>query len=272
MRLPARSRIFAAVLACGAGICPGPGTVGLGADPGPCYTHSTPAFLQGFAFRLAPDVDIEAWAERFGFGPLDPPYGDGSERILRLPRGELIWNTSSPPYYEDLNTRVGLPFSSRNYYYECPEPPAEPRENSVPCPPNGALRPLRAIAVVGENHRLVESFTFRHRWDDPNADHYGGGFAAPQVGAVVQDARYPSGSYRFIIPKDPEGIAARWLASGPGWIGVAFQVADLAATERALAERGVPTVHVTEQIGEALWVMPEVTGGPLLEFVQTSYR
>ena len=221
---------------------------------------------------MARDVDIDAWAERFGFGPLDPPYGDGSERTLRLPRGNLHWSRWPAQPFEGLNTRIGIPISSRRYYYEGPEPPDEPLENPVPCPPNGALRPLRAIAVVEDNVRLADAFTFRRGSDDVNAVLYAGNFVAPQVGALIHDARYPSGSYRFIFPTDPEGVAARWLASGSGWIGVAFEVADVSATERALAERGVPTVRVREPAGEAVWVMPEVTGGPLLEFVQTTYR
>ena len=267
----------ATLVALVAGLCLVPDPSPLAAYPGSCQTRSTKPFLQGFAFRVPSDMDIDAWAERFGFGPLEPPYGDGSERMLLLPRGTLSWNTwpGAAPF-EDLDTRIGTPISSRLYYIGDPGPAElsrdEPLENDVSPPPNGALRPLRAIAVVKENYRLVDAYTIRHRWDDDRFIHYAGSFPAPDVGALVHDARYPSGYYRFIFPTDAKGEAARWLASGPRWIGIAFAVADLAATERALAERGVPTVHVREHLGEALWVMPEVTGGPLLEFVQTPYR
>jgi len=90
---------------------------------------------------------------------------------------------------------------------------------------------------------------------------------------VVEDAIYNTGYFRFIFSKDRGGAAARWLAQGPPrWIGVVFEVADVAATQRALAGRGVHTVRVHEPRGEAVWVLPQTTGGPLLDFLQLGRR
>ncbi len=274
MRPSLRSGTFLRLLALGL-VTALPCAAPVRAQVGPCFARAGRPFLFGFSFHVATTKDVDAWAERFGFGPLEPPTGNGLVRTLRLRQG-LVWWTSQPPVsFEDLDTRIGTPVSYRRYAYpsDAPEPPDEPMVYDVPCPPNGALRPMRAIALMDDNPRLVDAFTFRRAPDHQGPIQYAGNFKAPQVGALVHDARYESGNYRFIFPTDSTGLAARWLASAPPrWIGVAFEVADVAATERALAERGVATVRVHEQGGEAVWVLPEVTGGPLLEFVQTRDR
>ncbi len=51
-----------------------------------------------------------------------------------------------------------------------------------------------------------------------------------------------------------------------------FEVGDVAVTQRVLAGRGVRTLRVHEPLGEAVWVLPETTGGAWLDFVQLRRR
>ena len=270
MRPLPRSRTAARPLAIGLTIAVAAATPA-GAFIDCCLIHSGPSFLAGFSFHIADTQDADVWAERFGFGIPGPPQGHGDPtRILMLPRGVLQWSSQPPFPIEQMDTRIGMPLAW--HLTACvsdPIPSGEPPENLVGYPPNGARRPLRAIAVTARNAQLVDAFTFRHAPDWKGSPVFAGCFPAPEIGAVVCDARFENGYYRFITPTDSTGIAAHWLADGPPrWLGIAFEVGDAAATERALAARGVATVRARERYDAVVRVMPEETGGPLLEFIE----
>src|SRR5262245_3124340 len=236
-----------------------------------CYVHTGPQFLEGFTFQAGDAASADAWAERFGFGFLEPPpTWVAAARTLALPYGHLEWSTETQDQSEGLDASIGRPLPG--HYITCvyePAPPPTPMAHGVAPPPNGALRPLCAIAVASHDPRVVEAFTFRHT----AVLRYGGWFPAPELGAYAYDVFVEESHYRFIVPVDSTGIAAQWLPDGPPrWIGVAFQTGDAAATERAFAVRGIPTTRARERDDVAVRVMPEATGGPLLEFVQSPTR
>jgi hypothetical protein len=239
------------------------------AQHGCCLMNNGPAFLEGFAFRI-PDIrDADNWAERFGFGTAALPPGFGETmRTLLLPQGSLEWFTGPRDPSEPLDSSIGMPMPRR--FMVCigqPLPPPEPTEHRVAAPPNGALRPLYAIAVSDHYPRLDDSFVFERGLGE-GTQVLAVRFAVPDLGADVFEARLDECRYRFIVPTDSTGVAARWLAGGPRWLGIAFEVRDAAAAERALAARRVPTTRSEEHGEVAVRVMPEVTGGALLEFVQ----
>lgn len=240
-----------------------------------CIVHSGETFLEGFAFQVADTMDVDAWAERFGFRAPDlAPSWDATTRTLLLPRGSLQWTSRPPEPFEGMDASIGRPVPWR--YTVCVEQPLplpEPRENAVATPPNGARRLIGVVAVTAANAPLMDAATFRHESSWMEGPVFAGCFPAPELGAVVCDARYPSGLYRFVTPTDSTGLAARWLGAGPSrWLGVAFEVDDAVATERALSARGVPVVGSRERGDLVVRVMPEATGGPLLEFVQPRLR
>jgi hypothetical protein len=115
----------------------------------------------------------------------------------------------------------------------------------------------------------VDAFTFRH-FQGPLV--YGGACPLPEMGAVAHDLLIDSVAYRLVVPTSPSGMAARWLSAGPPQSkGVQVGVVDLEAVERALTDRGVRGVRMEERgRTTGLWLFPEVTGGPLVELVQTA--
>ena len=239
-----------------------------------CIVTSGPAFLEGFAFHVADTDDADDWADRMGFGPPGPYAAPGDPtRERTLPLGSLWWRSQPPDPFEDLDTGIGRPILIGGT--RCVDAPAAtgPRPHGVAAAPNGARVAIRAIAVVAWLDGLDKNYSAdrANGWSArPVFDRC---FDLPELGARACEARFVTGAYRFLAPIDSTGLVASWLANGPPrWLGVAFEVEDIAATERALSARGVNAILHREGADVMVRVLPETTGGPLLEFVQAGSR
>ena len=99
-------------------------------------------------------------------------------------------------------------------------------------------------------------------------------FLAPAGDAGAED---PGGLVELVQPAGERGAVARFLERrGPGLHHVCFEVADLAAALRALADRGVRLVDEKPRRGAGghlvAFVHPESAGGVLLELKQAERR
>lgn len=95
-------------------------------------------------------------------------------------------------------------------------------------------------------------------------------FLSPVADAGAED---PGGLLELVQPLSGEGVVARFLdRRGPGLHHVCFEVADLGAALRALAERGVRLVDEKPRLGagghRVAFVHPASAGGVLLELKQ----
>lgn len=91
----------------------------------------------------------------------------------------------------------------------------------------------------------------------------------------VEVATLPAGAswIELIRPLDPEGAIARFLAKrGEGFHHVAYAVADLEASLRALQQNGVRLIDQSPRTGAHGWriafIHPEACNGVLTELVQ----
>ena len=123
----------------------------------------------------------------------------------------------------------------------------------------------RAAALWRALLGLVETARYR-------VDEYGvlAAFLAPAADTGAED---PAGLLELVQPLDETGAVARFLERrGPGLHHVCFEVADLDAALRALAERGVRLVDEKPRIGagghRVAFVHPASAGGVLLELKQ----
>ena len=99
-------------------------------------------------------------------------------------------------------------------------------------------------------------------------------FLAPAGDAGAED---PGGLVELVQPTGERGAVAKFLERrGPGLHHVCFEVADLAAALRALADRGVRLVDEKPRRGAGghlvAFVHPESAGGVLLELKQAERR
>lgn len=99
-------------------------------------------------------------------------------------------------------------------------------------------------------------------------------FLAPEGDAGAED---PGGLVELVQPTGERGAVARFLERrGPGLHHVCFEVADLAAALRSLADRGVRLVDGKPRRGAGghlvAFVHPESAGGVLLELKQAERR
>ena len=127
----------------------------------------------------------------------------------------------------------------------------------------------RAAALWSELLGLRETGRYR-------VDEFGvlAAFLAPEGDAGAED---PGGLVELVQPTGERGAVARFLERrGPGLHHVCFEVADLAAALRALADRGVRLVDEKPRRGagghSVAFVHPESAGGVLLELKQAERR
>ena len=127
----------------------------------------------------------------------------------------------------------------------------------------------RAAALWSELLGLGETGRYR-------VDEFGvlAAFLAPEGDAGAED---PGGLVELVQPAGERGAVARFLERrGPGLHHVCFEVADLAAALRSLADRGVRLVDGKPRRGAGghlvAFVHPESAGGVLLELKQAERR
>ena len=127
----------------------------------------------------------------------------------------------------------------------------------------------RAAALWSELLGLRETGRYR-------VDEFGvlAAFLAPEGDAGAED---PGGLVELVQPAGERGAVARFLERrGPGLHHVCFEVADLAAALRSLADRGVRLVDEKPRRGAGghlvAFVHPESAGGVLLELKQAERR
>ncbi len=163
-----------------------------------------------------------------------------------------------------------------------------PSSHPLGPPPDGS-RGTRADAItdlfegidhvgyaVADLDRAIEFHTavlgwhlvHRERNEDQGVDE-----AMLQASVAAPDAQPWPAQIQLLAPLSEESSIGKFLArSGPGVQQVAYRVADLAATTRVLAERGVGVVYPEPRRGTAgsliNFLHPKETGGILLELVQ----
>jgi 4-hydroxyphenylpyruvate dioxygenase-like putative hemolysin len=104
-------------------------------------------------------------------------------------------------------------------------------------------------------------------------EEFGGEFDLPLLGARAREVKLVGGTLRIIMPTEPNGLAAQWLAEGgPRWIGFAVAVDDLESTTQRLAGQGVQVLRRRERKQHVGIVLPEATGGTMLELVELRER
>ena len=142
-------------------------------------------------------------------------------------------------------------------------------------PPFPAVRLHHVGIAVGDGDRAAALWrallglreTGRYRVDEFGVV---AAFLSPIADAGAED---PGGLLELVQPLSGEGAVARFLdRRGPGLHHVCFEVADLGASLRALAERGVRLVDEKPRLGagghRVAFVHPASAGGVLLELKQ----